>query len=182
MRAVVVRITLAAAALCGGWQAPAAQAAPAGALSREAARDALDPPDAAQRMAAVERLAESGTIDDADADADPRVRAAAQAAIWQIWSRSGDPALDALLARGDEQLHAASLSDALATFDEVLARIPRHFGALAGAGQIHLRHGRVRQALDFLRRAVDVNPGLDGPAKMIPLLEKHLLELEKNQT
>ena len=37
--------------------------------------------------------------------------------------------------------------------DEVFSRNPNHFGALAGAGQIHLMLGRPELALDFFRRA-----------------------------
>ena len=150
------------------------------------------------------------------ADADPRVRAAAAAAIWQIWGRSGDPAIDKLFARGIEQMQASELTDALTTFsaivrrkpdfaegwnkratiyfllgrneeslkdcDEVFKRNPKHFGALAGAGQIHLLLGDPERALDFFRRAVEVNPNLEGPAEMIPILEQMLREPRPNRT
>lgn len=66
--------------------------------------------------------------------------------------------------------------------DEVLTRNPKHFGALSGAGQIHLQLGNLRRALDFLRRAVEVNPNLDGPAQMIPLIEQRLRDADKNRT
>lgn len=65
--------------------------------------------------------------------------------------------------------------------DEVLKRNPKHFGALSGAGQIHLQMGNMRRALDFLRRAVEVNPNLDGPAQMIPLIEQRLRDDDKNR-
>ena len=66
--------------------------------------------------------------------------------------------------------------------DEVLKRNPKHFGALAGAGQIHLQLGNLRRALDFFLRAVEVNPNLDGPAQAIPLIEQRLREDQKNTT
>jgi tetratricopeptide (TPR) repeat protein len=62
--------------------------------------------------------------------------------------------------------------------DEVFSRNPNHFGALAGAGQIHLMLGRPEFALDFFRRALEVNPNLDGPARMKELLEQYLHEEE----
>ena len=46
--------------------------------------------------------------------------------------------------------------------DEVFKRNPKHFGALAGAGQIHVLLGHPEQALDFFRRALAVNPNLEG--------------------
>jgi len=66
--------------------------------------------------------------------------------------------------------------------DEVFKRNPRHFGALAGAGQIHLQLGHPRQALDLFRRAIEVNPNLEGTAQMIPLLEQRLKDQDKNRT
>lgn len=179
----------------------------------------LQAADAMGRFAAVERLSEIGTQPDVArlierlADDDPRVRVSAHHAIWAIWSRSGDAAIDELLALGSAQMAAGALTEALATFDEVVRRRPafaegwnkratvhylrgeddqsladcaevfkrnpQHFGALAGAGQIHLRHGRIAAALDHFRRAVALNPNLDGPAQMIPLLEQRL---EKSST
>ena len=191
-------------------------------LTRAQALAALAQADAAVRLAAVDRLADIGTMADAERvldrlrDVDPEVREAAASAAWQIWSRSGDPKIDQLFARGVEQMQAAELADALATFDEIVRRKPafaegwnkratiyfllgenekslhdcdevfkrnpRHFGALSGAGQIHLRLGNLQRALDFFRRAVDVNPNMDGPAQMIPLIEQRLREGDRNRT
>lgn len=66
--------------------------------------------------------------------------------------------------------------------DETLKRNPRHFGALAGAGQIHLQLGNPRRALDFFRRALEVNPTLDGLARIVPMLEQTLQDRQKNST
>jgi tetratricopeptide (TPR) repeat protein len=99
-------------------------------LSLEQARTAIKAPDAATRLAAVERLAEVGTMADVDrlvvrlADAEMRIRATATAALWRVWSRSGDPAVDALLARGSQQMQSWDFEDALATFTEVVRRKP----------------------------------------------------------
>lgn len=187
--------------------------------TRTQALAALVQPDPAERLAGVERLAEIGSMADADrvldrlGDSDPRVRLAAQASIWQIWTRSGDPEIDKLFAQGVQQMQAAALDDALTTFNEIVSRKPdfaegwnkratiyflrgqyeksladcdevfkrnaQHFGALSGAGQIHLQLGNPRRALEFFRRAVEVNPNLDEAAQMIPLLEQHLRKLER---
>lgn len=187
--------------------------------TRAHALAALVQPDPVERLTGVERLAEIGTMADADrvldrlGDSDPRVRLAAQASIWQIWSRSGDPQIDKLFAQGVQQMQVAALVDALTTFNEIVSREPefaegwnkratiyfllgqneksladceevfkrnpKHFGALSGAGQIHLQLGNPRRALEFFRRAVEVNPNLDGAAQMIPLLEQHLRKLER---
>ncbi len=204
-----------AAALATG----ACQAAP---LSHAQALEALGQSETSTRIAGIERLAEVGKMADVDrllarlSDDDPQVRALAAAATWQIWSRSGDPAIDKLFARGLEQMQAAALNDALETFSvivrrkpgfaegwnkratvyfllgrtdeslkdcaEVLKRNPKHFGALSGAGQIHLQLGHPDLALDFFRRALAVNPNLDGLAEMIPVLEQLLRDQPTTRT
>jgi tetratricopeptide (TPR) repeat protein len=67
----------------------------------------------------------------------------------------------------------------LADCDEVLKRNPNHFGALSGYGQIYLRLDEPDKALDYFRRALEVNPNLDGVQTMIKRLET--LEARRRQ-
>jgi Tfp pilus assembly protein PilF len=60
----------------------------------------------------------------------------------------------------------------LADIDKVLALEPRHFGALAGQGLIHMAAGRWTAALASMRRAVAVNPFLAERETLIPALER----------
>ena len=53
-------------------------------------------------------------------------------------------------------------SNSLADIRQVLAREPRHFGALAGLGTILNELGDERRALDAFRRALAVYPRLNG--------------------
>ena len=62
----------------------------------------------------------------------------------------------------------------LADCDEVLRRNPRHFGALSGAGLNHLKLEQYAQALQWLRRALEVNPNMPGVELEIRLLEQLL--------
>jgi tetratricopeptide (TPR) repeat protein len=191
-------------------------------MSRGEALKALEQDDPAERLAGVERLAEAGQMADADAmvqrlrDPEPVIRERAAEALWQIWSRSGDPAIDELFARGVSQMQASAYEEALVTFDEIVRRRPdfaegwnkratvyfllgrfdeslkdvdevlernrHHFGALSGAGQIHLRLGHERQALDFFERAFEVNPNLEGLELLIRLLDQHLREEDRHRT
>src|SRR6266478_4374704 len=60
----------------------------------------------------------------------------------------------------------------LADIHEVLAREPRHFGALSGLGIILQELGDERHALDAFRRALAIHPRLER----IPALVKKLTE------
>jgi tetratricopeptide (TPR) repeat protein len=83
-----------------------------------------------ERRAAVARLAEVGgagaiaELARALRDADAEVRARAQAALWAIWHRSGNPAIDSLLQIGIEQMEQGRLAEAAATFGEVIKQAP----------------------------------------------------------
>jgi tetratricopeptide (TPR) repeat protein len=62
--------------------------------------------------------------------------------------------------------YAKSLSD----IREVLAREPRHFGALAGLGMIMQELGDDKRALDAFRKALEINPYLDKLPDMVKTL------------
>jgi tetratricopeptide (TPR) repeat protein len=139
-------------------------------------------------------------------DADARVRAVAEQALWLLWSRSGDAAVDQVLAAGIGQMQAGRLEAAIASFGEVIRRRPdfaegwnkratayylagdfqrsladcdevmkrnrSHFGALSGYGQIYFQLERYDKAIDYWKRALAVNPNLQG-------LEENIRQVEK---
>ena len=98
--------------------------------TRAQALRTLQHPQAPERAAAVARLAEVGTMADSAQlaqrlrDEDQGVRELATSALWMIWNRSGDPAIDRLLARGVQQMGDGDLQAALASFDRVVRRKP----------------------------------------------------------
>lgn len=106
---------------------PAADPPPS---TRLQALKATEDPEPVARRAGVARLGEVGTMADADRliarlqDEDATVRHFAEAALWQVWSRSGDRAIDALFLRGVRQMAASQLVEALATFSEIIRRKP----------------------------------------------------------
>jgi len=67
----------------------------------------------------------------------------------------------------------------LADCDEVIKRNPSHFGALSGYGQIYLQLDQPEKALEYFRRALTVNPNLDGVQAAIDTLEA--LEVRRRQ-
>ena len=185
-------------------------------MSRQRALAELQQKDPQARAGACAVLAELGTPADlpqlmaALYDPDARVRQAAEGAIWQVWSRSGDQATDQLFERGLTQMRRGELPAAVGTFSqvigmkpeftegwnkratvyfllgdddmslkdcaEVLRRNPRHFGVLSGYGQIYVRKGNLERALDYYRRALAINPNMDGVRTSIGLIEKILVE------
>ena len=52
------------------------------------------------------------------------VRNVAEQGLWQLWSRSGDEAVDAIFARGVDEMGGGRLDEAVATFSEVIRRKP----------------------------------------------------------
>ena len=53
-----------------------------------------------------------------------------------------------------------------------MKRNPYHFGALSGYAQIYIRLEFYDRALEYSRRALEVNPNLDGVRRTIGLLER----------
>ena len=90
----------------------------------------LDDPATEKRAAAVIWLAHNGTPADDKlilprlGDDDATVRALAERGMWMLWSRSGDDAVDALMAKGARELEARNLKAAIATYTEVIRRKP----------------------------------------------------------
>lgn len=180
--------------------------------NRAAALDALDNPDALYRAAAVIYLGRTGLADDGPLlvehlhDDNPVVRALAEQSVWRVWSRSGDPKVDELLAAGVEEMELGLYNEAIYTFsnvirrkpdfaegwnkratalflagdlrrsladcDEVMKRNPQHFGALSGYGQIYFQLEEYDKAIEYFRRALEVNPNLTGLETAIHGIEK----------
>ncbi|GBF25010.1 hypothetical protein MnTg02_00039 [bacterium MnTg02] len=70
--------------------------------------------------------------------------------------------------------HDRSLADIM----ETLKREPRHFGALAGRGMIHVARKNWQKALEAYRAALAVNPFIQAGRDLIPELEKMVEEQE----
>ncbi|MEP7084714.1 MAG: tetratricopeptide repeat protein [Betaproteobacteria bacterium] len=86
--------------------------------------------DSAQRAEALTWIALHGRPSDEKVlrqrltDDSALVRRAAEQGLWVLWSRSGDDGVDALLARGVEEMQTGRLDESIATFTEVIRRKP----------------------------------------------------------
>ena len=63
--------------------------------------------------------------------------------------------------------------------DEVIKRNSLHFGALAGYGLIYTQMNQPERALEYFKRALKINPNMQGVASNIELLQKLLDEKRK---
>ena len=203
-----LRILLLAAALTA-FAAPAFPEAP---KTREQALAALKDADAATRAEAIVWIANRGAMPDAELlherlrDESAFVRGFAEQGLWLLWTRSGDAAIDAQMARATEAMQAGEHEQAIALLtevikkkpeyaegwnrratvyylagefrksiadcDEVLKRNPGHFGALSGLGEIYLQLDDEAKALEWYRRALEVNPNMVGVEMKIRMLEE----------
>lgn len=188
-------------------------------ITREQASRALTSANPATRRAAASQLSEVGRMGDVAAlvkalrDRDKETRGIAEAAIWEIWGRSGDAGIDELYQKGQELMNFGAAREAIQVFtliigkkpdfaegwnkratlyysigeyqkslhdcDEVMKRNPLHFGALAGYGLIYVQLNQPHRAVDYFKRALKINPNMQGVAQNIELLEKQGNEKRK---
>jgi tetratricopeptide (TPR) repeat protein len=187
--------------------------------NREEALKTLTARDPTKRAEAIAWIAEHGMPSDDAAlrlrlkDENPFVRHYAEQALWVLWSRSGDDAIDALMETGVAQMQNQQFRAAIATFsevirrkpsfaegwnkratvlflagelkrsladcDEVMKRNPNHFGALAGYGQIYFQLEQYEKAIEYWKRALKVNPNMEGVERGIRNAEELLAERRK---
>lgn len=162
-----------------------------GQLTHAQALKAVDNTQLEARVAGIERLAEVGTMSDVEKliarlrDENDNVRELAAAALWHIWSRSGDPDIDALYQQGIRQMQTANLDDALTTFTEIIRRRPQFAEAWNKRATILYMAGEHRKSLRDCDEAVKRNPNhfgaLSGMAQIHVILgqPEHALEAYK---
>ena len=133
--------------------------------TRQEAREALRAlADVGTRRAAAVWLGQKGLMDDAPAlvqalrDQDPLVRASAEQALWQVWSRSGDDEVDGLLALGIEQMSAREGDAAVETFSRVIARRPDFAEGWNKRATVHYLMGAYAKSLADCDEVLKRNP------------------------
>ncbi|HWU39569.1 MAG TPA: tetratricopeptide repeat protein [Candidatus Acidoferrum sp.] len=100
-------------------------------MSRDQALAALaDKNDVEARRLGATGLGNSGRMEDvpllveALRDPDIEVRRLAEQSLWQVWSRSGDPDVDALFQQGLEQMNQRDFDEAIETFSQIIQKKP----------------------------------------------------------
>lgn len=165
----------------------AVPAFPAPPADRTAALAELGADEPARRAEAIAWIASHGAAGDAELlyprlrDGSARVRSYAESALWVLWSRSGDRALDALLARGVEQISGGRLRQSIATFSEVIRRKPSFTEAWNKRATAHYLAREYRKSIADCKQVLKRNPrhfgALSGLGQIYLALEDYELAL-----
>jgi tetratricopeptide (TPR) repeat protein len=178
----VLKIVLLATALT----LAAAPAFPAQPQSREEALAQLAGAESTARMEAIVWLANHGTMADTQAleqrlrDADGYVRAYAERGLWAIWSRSGDPAIDELMARGVQQMEEGNHKAAIATFSQVVKRRPDFAEGWNKRATVYYLVGNYKRSIADCGEVLKRNPRHFGALSGLGQIYYRLDEWEKS--
>jgi tetratricopeptide (TPR) repeat protein len=154
--------------LAAGLTAAVVPAFPEPPKNRGEALANLRSPDTATRADAVTWIANRGTMADTPLlqerlrDESPFVRNFAESGLWLLWGRSGDAAIDALMARGTDEMQTGRNSAAIATFTEVIAARPDFAEGWNRRATVKFLAGDMRGSIADCGETLKRNPGHFG--------------------
>ncbi len=153
--------------------------------SRERALAALSGDDAQARRAAVIELGKTGQMGDVDVlldalfDDDEGVRSLAEAAVWRVWSRSGDAQADALLERGIRHMHDGRMGAAVDDFTRAIELRPEFAEGWNKRATAYYLMGDFDQSLHDCDEVIQRNPSHFGALSGYGLIYVQRGELER---
>ena len=160
----------------------------AGATREQALAALADKANADHRREGAQALGETGLMSDlpqlaaALRDGDAIVRDNAESSIWQVWSRSGDPVIDQLFAKGLEQMNAREGEQAIATFSEIIRRKPEFAEGWNKRATVYYLLGEYQKSLADCDEVMRRNPyhfgALSGYGMIYMQLDQPALALE----
>jgi tetratricopeptide (TPR) repeat protein len=121
--------------------------------SRAQALKSIEQPSSQLRMAGIARLADIGTMADADQiakrlhDDDEQVRSLASETLLKIWSRSGNKAIDIDYQRAVALMQASRLEEALTVFSDIIKKQPGFAEAWNKRATIYFMQGQYQLSL-----------------------------------
>jgi tetratricopeptide (TPR) repeat protein len=178
----VFRIVLLATALT----LVASAAFPAEPKSREQALAALRSAETTARMEAIVwlanhgRMADTALLDERLRDESLAVREYAERGLWALWSRSGDPTLDQVMARGVEEMQAGNHPAAIATFSEVVKKKPEFAEAWNKRATVYYLAGDLKRSIADCAEVLKRNPHHFGALSGLGQIYLQLEDYEKS--
>ena len=131
---------------------------------RAQALTALQSPDAARRAEAIVWIANFGEMNDAALlherlrDESAFVRGFAEQGLWLLWGRSGDRAVDELMAKGSDEMNSGDLTRSIATFSDVIRRRPEFAEGWNRRATAYYLAGEYERSLKDCAEVVRRNP------------------------
>jgi tetratricopeptide (TPR) repeat protein len=151
--------------------------------SRAEALQALQSADAATRAEAIVWLANRGGMADAPLlearlrDESGFVRGFAEQGLWLLWGRSGDAAIDRLMARGVEAMQAGRHREAIEAFSQVIREKPDFAEGWNRRATVYFLAGEYPRSIADCREVLKRNPhhfgALSGLGQIYERLERY---------
>src|SRR6267378_4323361 len=132
------------------------------------------------RLEAIVWLANYGGMADAprlDAllrDDNALVRDYAEQGLWALWSRSGDVAVDRLMARGVQEIEAQDYKAAIATFSEIVRRKPEFAEGWNKRATAYYLAGEYQKSIADCAEVLKRNPRHFGALSGLGLIDTKL--------
>jgi len=132
--------------------------------SRAEALERLASSEAAARAEAVVWIANRGAMADAALlherlrDESGFVRSYAEQGLWLLWTRSGDAAIDALMARGLDEMQAGNYAGAIKTLSEVVRKKPGFAEGWNRRATVYFLAGEYRKSIADCDEVLKRNP------------------------
>lgn len=136
--------------------------------SRAEALAALKNADTATRAEAVVWIANRGTMADAPLlherlrDESALVRNFAEQGLWLLWTRSGDAAIDALMAKATEAMQAGNYPSAITVLSDVIQRKPDFAEGWNRRATVYYLAGDLKKSIADCDQVLKRNPGHFG--------------------
>jgi tetratricopeptide (TPR) repeat protein len=133
-------------------------------LTREQALAALAKPEVEARREAAAWLGDLGVMADttrlvrALRDLDDVVRTLAERSLWRIWSRSGDPEVDALFTEGVEEMQHGAAPAAIQTFTTIIEKKPDFAEGWNKRATVYYLEGEYQKSLRDCDEVLKRNP------------------------
>ena len=136
--------------------------------SRAEALAALKNADTATRAEGVVWIANRGTMADAPLlherlrDESALVRNFAEQGLWLLWTRSGDAAIDALMAKATEAMEAGRYEEAIQLLDQIVTKKPDFAEGWNRRATVYYLAGELRKSIADCDQVLKRNPGHFG--------------------